>query len=183
MEEILKADESKLEDIFSVISKCSAWMATEHGMNHWKNYYTREVVKEKLKYGDVYVEYLEGEAVATMTLSEEAPPYYTNNEDGPNGGTLDYTQKFPSSKLENTKALWVSALGVVPAHQGSGLASKLLKLAEIEAIKRGCNAIRFDSRISFTQVVNFYIHKGYQRVGTMMDGDDEYGLFEKVITG
>jgi GNAT superfamily N-acetyltransferase len=182
MTEIIKVNESKVKDVFSVISKCSIWMSNEHGMDHWKNYYTEDVVKEKLQHGDVYVEYLENEPVATITLSEEAPPYYTNNQDGPNGGTLDYTKEFPSSKLENTKALWISALGVVPEHQGSGFASKLLKLAETEAIKRGCDVIRFDSRMSFTQVVNFYIYKGYQKVGTMMDGDDEYGLFEKVLT-
>src|SRR6185369_5227817 len=149
MSEILKVNESKVDDVLEVISKCSAWMASEHNMDHWEDYYTKQVVLEKFKHGEVYVEYLKNQPVATIDISTEAPDYYIHNHDGQNGETIDYTNEFPSSKDKNTKALYISTLGVVPAHQGSGLASNLLKMAEEEAIKKGCNVVRFDSRMAF----------------------------------
>ncbi|MFS8131127.1 MAG: GNAT family N-acetyltransferase [Candidatus Dojkabacteria bacterium] len=181
MNSILKVSEEKFDDVFEVISKCSAWMASEHNMNHWSNYYTKAVVLEKLQHSNVYVEYLGTEPVATITISVQAPSYYLNNTDGINGGTLDYTEEFESSKDKNTKALYISALGVIPDQQGTGLASKLLKMAEDEAIRLGCNIVRFDSRMSFKPVINFYLAKGYKKVGVMDDEGEEYGLFEKEI--
>lgn len=179
MNNIIKLSEEKVEDILSVITQCSDWMATHHNMDHWSTYYNAEVIKDKLKHGDTYVEYTEGLPVATISLSELAPEYYISNTDGLDGETLDYTEQFPSSRDINTKPLYISALGVIPDQQGSGLASKLLKMAENEAIKRGCNVVRFDSRMSFEHVINFYVRKGYQKVGTMDDEGEEYGLFEK----
>lgn len=181
MEEIIKVDESKIEDVFSVISKCSAWMSTQHGMNHWTDYYTKEVLLKKFKHEDVYIYYLNKEPIATITLSLKAPEYYVNNSDGNNGETVNYVNEFPSSNLENTKALYIVTLGVIPEQQGKGIASKLLAMAEEKAKEVNCNVIRFDSRMSFSIVINFYLKKGYERVGTMIDEGEEYGLFEKQL--
>ncbi|WP_243287474.1 GNAT family N-acetyltransferase [Geothrix terrae] len=63
----------------------------------------------------------------------------------------------------NWQYLEVLFLWVHDEHRKTGLASKLMAMAESEAIKRGCKNARLDT-FSF-QALGFYQKLGYQEVG------------------
>jgi len=165
MLELRKVDESKIEDLYQVIHKCSVWMNDKKGMDHWVNYYTREVLLKKFKQGEVYIDFVDNLPIATFSYSTEPLDYYVTNNDGPKGETINYVELYPSSHLDDTKAFYLSTLAVDPDYQGKGIASKLLELVEAKAIELGCNVVRFDSRMAFKEVINFYLKRGYKKVG------------------
>lgn len=59
--------------------------------------------------------------------------------------------------------LLVIYLWVAENHRGSGLGSRILKAAEQEAIRRGCNYAQLDT-FSF-QALPFYLRLGYEEFG------------------
>ncbi len=173
-----KADQSKAEAIFELMSACSADMVRQ-GFNHWAEYYsTIEAIEKRSKHYDTYVMYSpEGKATATVSLSTTPPPYYRMNNE-----KVNYCNAF--TQVEKSKAIYVSGLGVHPDLQGSGLGKKLMAFVEEKARELGMESIRFDTRGEFTRVVEFYKKLGYTKLPQVMiteDSGENYFLFEKIL--
>ena len=140
-------------------------------MNHWDKYYTKKLVEKKIKTQEVYLAFSQGSLVGTITLDTSPVSYYEERD-------------IASFADPEARALYVTALAVLPEHQGKGVASKLMEFAETQGKKREIGFIRFDCRASYTDLINFYTKRGYQRTGDMIDTKDNneiYYLMEKQV--
>ena len=173
--EIIKAGRENLDTVYEIIHECSLWLQNK-GMNHWVDYYTKELVTHKFETGDIFLLRDEEKFVATISVSDQEPYYYSKNKDGKNGEAIDYTMKFTQGR-----ALYVSALAVLPEFQGRGLAKSLLLYIENYAKKKRIEYIRMDARGDYTDLINMYLRWGFKKVGSMPDPDSEYFLMEKKI--
>jgi GNAT superfamily N-acetyltransferase len=80
--------------------------------------------------------------------------------------------------------LYVQTLWVEEAARGQGWGTKLLAMAEAEAICRGCHKAHLDT-MSF-QALPFYEKQGYTLWGTLpdfVDGHDRYFLKKNLSAG
>jgi ribosomal protein S18 acetylase RimI-like enzyme len=56
-------------------------------------------------------------------------------------------------------------MAVLPTHQGSGLAARLLKAAEDDLAEQGCSRITLDTTLPLQRAIRFYETNGYRRSG------------------
>ena len=76
----------------------------------------------------------------------------------------------------------MSAVAVNPDVQGRGIASRLMKMADDTAKSRGIDCVRFDCRAEYTDLVTFYLKRGYAKVGSFSEYEDQnYLLMEKKV--
>lgn len=77
--------------------------------------------------------------------------------------------------------LYIDILWVAETHRRQGIGSRLLAVAEKEAISRGCHHAHVDT-MSW-QAPKFYIKHGYQEIGTLPDIplDNQKILFMKQL--
>lgn len=137
-------------------------------MTHWKEYYSPELLLEKLSHSQVFMIYVDNEPAATISLSTDRISYYESAD-------MEHFQD------PTAEALYVSALGVRPQFQGKGLAKELMRIAEETARVSGLRYIRFDARGKYTELITFYQKLGYAHVGNIDDEGEPYFLMEKVI--
>ena len=77
--------------------------------------------------------------------------------------------------------MYVDILWVHEDHRGKGLGSKLLSMAESEALSRGCHHVHLDT-MSW-QAPEFYKKHGYEVIGVLPDiplGNKKYLLMKKL---
>ena len=77
--------------------------------------------------------------------------------------------------------MYVDILWVHEDHRGKGLGSKLLSMAESEALSRGCHHVHLDT-MSW-QAPEFYKKHGYEVIGVLPDiplGNQKYLLMKKL---
>lgn len=164
-----KADLSKVDEVWSVVKSCSDWLLTEKNLNHWAEYYTREVIEKKIKEQEVLLVIRDGKTVGTLTLDERPVEYYTE-------------ENLACFAEPSEKAIYVSAVAVNPEFQGKGVATQLMNLADEMVKQRGIRYVRFDCRAEYTDLVNFYEKRGYVKKGSFSEGDGQnYFLMEKKI--
>jgi len=166
---IEKVGVDKIETVWGIIREDSEWLSKEKGLNHWSDWYTKERVEEKFEDWDVYLAYRNSKAGGTMSVSEKKLGYYLQE-------SIDM---FAEPKA---RALYISMLGVKPNFQKQGVASDLLKKAEEVAKEKGIEYIRFDCREEYTDLVNFYLKRGYEKRGSFPEAEGEnYLMMEKKI--
>jgi GNAT superfamily N-acetyltransferase len=170
--EIKEVDQSKLDEVFYIIRSCAEDLA-KNGKDHWASYYNSpQKLIEKFEHGKVFLLYVEGKPVGTVSLSAKVPDYYIETIDGE---VVDYTQLFKDPN--STEALYQSALGVHPDYQNFKLGKELIKMSEDWATKNGYRYMRFDTRND--HLLEFYARNRYAQKGEMLDGDVKYYLLEK----
>lgn len=171
---IEQATLTELDDFVAIVEDCSSWLA-EKGMHHWKNYYTREVLHEKLmsSTSKTYLLYDKHIPIATISLDTQAPAYYIDNDAGEN-----YLELFSNPQAS---ALYIMTLGVRPPYQGRNYAKALINFAEECVRTSGGQYIRFDARGDYIQLIDFYKSLGYRAVGELPDEPCNYVLFEKEL--
>lgn len=174
--EIIEVNTSSINDVFSIIQACASDLAENQGKTHWQDYYTSpDTLLNKFKNGHVFVMYLDGKPVATVSLVRNAPDYYYDNTDGEDGSSVDYRQIF--DEPQSDKAIYRGALGVLPAYQGNKLGKRMIQMTEEFARQSGYEYVRFDTRNE--HLLESYIRQGYVVKGKMYDGDVIYYLVEK----
>jgi ribosomal protein S18 acetylase RimI-like enzyme len=168
-----KATEQDIGTVYDIINECSLWLA-EQGMYHWKNYYTKEKVHEKVmsKEANTFLIFTP-EPAGTVTLSIKAPDYFTTNPEN-----INYTLKFKKPK---DSAIYISALGVHPVFQNKGFAKSLMIFAEGYAKTNNIKYLRLDARGDYKKLLKFYKNLDYKIVGEMPDEPSSYVLFEKEL--
>ncbi len=168
--EVGRASQEDLDSVWGIIKSDSDWLA-EKGLDHWRKYYTREKVQRKIYGQEVYLAYQNNNLAGTVTLDTNPVEYYRPEE------MNQFTEP-------DASGLYVTALAVVPAKQGQGIASKLMEFADSEAKKKGVKYIRFDCRAAYKELVDFYKKRGYKVIGETLDEEDNnerYLLMEKEI--
>ena len=76
--------------------------------------------------------------------------------DGPGGATATLVLMIEPDHV----LIW--SIAVDPAAQGSGLARRLMALAESEACRRGLSELRLFTNEKFTENIAFYTRRGYR---------------------
>lgn len=166
---IEKVGIEKLDVVYELIKEDSEWLSKEKGLDHWSDWYTKERVGEKFEDWDVYLAYRNNDLVGTMSVSEEKVGYYLQE-------SIEMFEK------PEARALYISMLAVKPEFQGQGVASDLLKSAEEIAKNKGIEYVRFDCREEYTELVDFYLKRGYEKRGSFNEAEGEnYLMMEKKI--
>jgi len=166
---VRKAKISDWEALSKIYVSCATWLARQ-GWNHWERTsyrYEKEKVIQRIREKDVYILFYEKEAVGTITLSYETPPYHKG---------YSFWEK-PSSP-----AVYVSMLAVLPEHQRKGFGSALLKFAEKKARRKHVHYVRFDAIADNKELSEFYLRRGYRIVGKDVFDNIEGNFFEKCLT-
>jgi ribosomal protein S18 acetylase RimI-like enzyme len=164
-----KAGLNKVDEVWSVIKKCSDWLFAEKKLDHWAEYYTREVIEKKIKGQEVFLVIRDGVTFGTITLDENPVEYYTE-------------ENLACFAEPKEKAIYVSAVAVDPEFQGRGVATQLMDLADEIVKQRGIKYIRFDCRAEYADLVNFYEKRGYSKRGSFSEGERQnYFLMEKEV--
>lgn len=159
-----------LDSVWSIIDSCSDYLVGI-GHSHWKDYYTKELIEQKLNSRKVYLATLNNEDVGTITLDTNPVDYYSESD----------LNTFAEPQAE---AIYITALAVRPESQNTGFASKLMTFAEEEARQRGIRYIRFDCKASYKELVTFYEKREYKKTGEIIDhqdNDEIYFIMEKEI--
>lgn len=169
-EQIRRATQDDLDRVWTVIKKCSDWLL-ENGLDHWDAYYSKELIEEKLNKSTVFVVEVKGNVVGTVTISTDEVEYYTESD------VAQFSNK-------DSRAVYVTALAVLPSMQGLGIGSALMKMVEDKAFEMGISTVRFDCRARYKELVEFYLKNGYSVVGLLWDEEDNnepYCLMEKLM--
>ncbi len=150
--------------ILQVLEKTATGLAAQ-GKNHWNGKHTLSSVLESFAASEVLlVRDSTQNPVATITISSVAPSIH-----------LESDQQFWRSP--NTQSSYIRRLAVIPSAQGQGIASELLKLAERRAKNSGSEFARLDTDPKYPEIVNYYIDRGYQKMGVR----DGRSFFEKEL--
>lgn len=166
---LIRAGENEVDQVWGIIQDNSNQLLSNLGLDHWSNYYTRQVIEEKINKQDVFLLSSSDTPVATIVLSSDPVDYYTQKD-------LSCFAK-PAEK-----ALYISSLAVSPHFQKRGIAGKLMEFATKVAQDQGIKFIRFDCRAEYTDLVSFYEKRGYVRKGSFTEGEGQnYFLMEKEL--
>lgn len=167
---ISRANDEDIDAVWKLIKKNALWLSVTKKLDHWKNYYTREIIAEKIKNNETYILNSKSAVIATITMSEKSVDYYTEHD------KACFTH--PSAN-----ALYITALAVDPEYHGLGIATMLLEQVEKIARERNIFSLRFDCRAEYAELVQFYVHKGYKQVGEFSEGlGENYLLMEKLLS-
>ena len=93
---------------------------------------------------------------------EEMCLFVAVNEAGEIVGTVGY-------KLIDAEEAHLRAMAVPPAHQGSGIAQRLLEAVESEVGLRRCRRISLDTTRPLRRAASFYEKNGYRSSGRVSD--------------
>lgn len=169
--EIRPATLQDLDVVWKMVEICSDWLVTK-GFDHWKKYYSKELVEKKLKTQEVFIGSLDDNPVATVTMDMNPVDYYTPED----------MSRFAN---QNAMAVYITALAVLPEKQGAGLASQMMQMVEGKTREKGAKYLRLDCRESYQDLVRFYANRGFVTVGRIIDEADNnepYLLMEKELT-
>ena len=75
--QIFKCDLQHSNSIWKIINSCSEWLS-QQGMNHWKDYYTKDIILEKLQTSTLYGLFVKNNLIGTISLSTKTPGYNAN---------------------------------------------------------------------------------------------------------
>lgn len=161
------ADSKDLEDIWNIVSACSNWLVKK-GFQHWKRYYTKRIVRDKIKKG-VYCIIIRKKIVGTVAISPEPPNSYEKRD-------------FALFSVPGASANYITMLAVNPELHGKGYAKKLLLFAENQTKKEKIKYCRLDINGKYAELADFYKRRGYVCVGHRdYPSGGRMSLYEKKI--
>lgn len=147
-----------------MVAICGEHIHRTAGLDHWYPIRRLDTLVDRLATADLWG-VRDGELlVAVFALSEEPLPYY---------GDLS------TFNLAADEPYYLSALAVLPSHQGSGVGRFAMTEADGLVIGRGGDAIRFDAVTTNTPAVAFYRRLGYSEAGVIPVGTLTVTCFER----
>ena len=136
--------------VIEIVQACAEWLSAQ-GMNHWKNYYTDEVLLKKLRETIILGVRKDDQLVGIVSLAREAPSYYA-----------DIDIDVDHFKGPQSDAMYMSMLATDPVVQRSGVASNLIDYAESESRRLGVRFMRLDVIREYVELNLFYHKREYQ---------------------
>jgi len=151
---VMRQAESE-EDVNSVVTiwnEASEWLATR-GTDQWQYPVRVDAIRRKVAEGVVWLaEDSDGDALATVTLDEDADARLWGAEDRP------------------AAALYLHRLAIRSSLQGMHLGTAIIDWARGMAHAMGKEYLRLDAWTSNTRLHQYYLSQGFRHVRTV-DGD------------
>jgi len=173
----IEVQNQRIENLVEMVQQIARHLKESQGLDHW-DYYTKSVILTKLNnpYSFTYIVYADGKPAATFTITKIRHDYET--ESG-----------LSSIQFDNKPAYYLSMFGVLPEFQsrngfkgiGSGVLQQIEKLISYAAKSEGFDTfiIRFDARLEYSALIQFYEKNGYQ---VLKDSNDEPLLITKAAS-
>ncbi len=171
MQQIKLLNNSDFKELKELIDLCSAWRAKQginEGPKAWKDYYTSEMILEKLTKNRVYGLFIDNILIGVVSLGEIAPDYYELSKNN-----IYY-------KIKDSNPVYLSMLAVNPQYHKNGFASILLDFSE-KISKETSKSIRIDVLKGVSSLANFYKKRGYVLIKEMSDKENSSDYYEKLI--
>ncbi len=149
-----------------MVAICGEHIHRTAGLDHWYPIRRLDTLVDRLAASDLWGVRDDELLVAVFALSEEPLPYY---------GDLS-TFHIPADQ-----PYYLSALAVLPSHQGSGVGRFAMAEADGLVAGRGGDAIRFDAVTTNTPAVAFYRRLGYSEAGVIPVGTLTVTCFERAF--
>lgn len=165
-----KVRPEQIAELHAILVACWLDMQARFGLAHWVPAYPLEAMQRDTETKRVYAVREGPSAIATFTVSAQAPAYYD----------MSIWQN------PDARALYVHRLAVLPAYQGRGIGRWCMEQIEQLAGAEGCSAVRLDAYDEHLALHEFYRHLGYQERGsfrlmTRLYGETGGVYFEKVL--
>jgi ribosomal protein S18 acetylase RimI-like enzyme len=138
----------------------------EQGIEQWDEIYPSEsVIARDIAAATLHVLRERTAIIGCLTLDEEFDPLWQVANWNPHG----------------VPATAVHRLMIHPAHQGRGLAKRLMAFAESLARSRGARSVRLDAFTHNPVALALYDRLGYRRAGTATMRKGTFVCFEKLL--
>lgn len=154
IEEALETDVPELRILVNSAYK----ELSDMGLNYTATYQDEEKTRERMKEGKTFILREENQIIATIL-------YFKKNE------------------ITKRNTAYVGQFAVTPKYKRSGLGSLLMDHCENLALKEGFQAIQLDTAKPATHLVNWYLKRGYEIVGSVQWEGKTYEsfIFEKSL--
>jgi ribosomal protein S18 acetylase RimI-like enzyme len=158
------AQMEELEALHAIVKDATKQM-DEQGIPQWDDVYPdKETVTQDIERREMYVIEQNGRAAGIIVINEEQPPEYA-----------------AVPWMYAGRALVVHRLTIAPAHQRSGLATRLMDLAEATAVAQRYDCVRLDAFMQNPAAVSLYEKRGYRKAGIVHLRKGEFYCYEKAI--
>jgi len=165
--EMKLAGPADLPEVLSILNEGSAWMlASKEIKGHWPETWPEDYIESRIRAGEVYLAYQDGEPVGTLTL------LWNDEETWP---------------LQPDNAGYVYHLGVRRSQAGRGIGRQMLAWAAVKVASEGKHYLRLDCVAANPVLRNYYSNAGFTPKGTTILTDEKAGrtielaLFEKEL--
>lgn len=115
----------------------------EKGMRYLATHQPPETTLKRLKKGDSFLGFIDGELVSTITVVKEDP-----NE--------------PCAWYQKPEVYFFTQFAVKPKHQGLGLGKKLMDFVEEFAMTQGAMEMALDTSEHADHLISTYKNRGYR---------------------
>ncbi|MDQ0194537.1 GNAT family N-acetyltransferase [Paenibacillus wynnii] len=159
--------QDEIEQIMELITRCVQVMQNS-GSDQWdESYPNREVIKEDLEHGTLYVCEVEGAIAGIIVLDENQAEEYS---------AIHWVQN-------QGPHLSMHRLAVHPEVQGKGIARRLIAFAEDHALRSGYTSIRLDTYAKNASALKLYNSLEYDLRGEVNFPGRiaSFPVFEKVF--
>jgi ribosomal protein S18 acetylase RimI-like enzyme len=149
MMRLTQAQPNQLEEIVQMYEDVKKVMAKNNVYQWDGDYPNRDVLREDLRQGNLYVIMKDGKVAAAVALDQHTPPEYDEISWRDRSGSY----------------LVVHRLCVNPDFQGQGISKLLVKEIENFAREKGYTSIRLDTQTANEKAMNLYESQGYEKRG------------------
>ncbi len=163
--EIKQASSSDLIDILFLLKQCTLEMNMK-GFKQWNDANPgRELIKEDIEKGTLYIFMDLGIAKGMINLSDEIPAEYNQ---------INW-------KGNPDKILYIKRFAVHPFWKNTDISDKLMNFAEQYAKKKNYKGIRLDVLDSYPADEKFFSNRSYEHAGNFHSDFQKipYACFEK----
>jgi GNAT superfamily N-acetyltransferase len=155
------AQANDLAAVLAVFEDVRAWMISR-GTNTWRPIaHWRDLIAQKIARQAVYLAWLNGEVVGTITLDWEADELWDSAP---------------------TQAAYLAHFATCRARAGTGIGAQMLRWAEIEARQAGKSYLRLDCWAENRALCAYYESAGFERRNTVILDGFPVALYEKRIS-
>lgn len=130
-DKVLAEDTISVQKIFSILSDCGTDMYEKQGLEHWLNPYSTENIKKDCDDKNVYLVYIDNQAVATFMIKVD------------NGGAL------------------ITKFAVSPEFAGRKIGSKCIEFINDWCKESGIQRIHLDVYDKSLVAIKFYKNNGF----------------------
>ena len=158
---MIRAQADDLAAVLAMFEDVRAWMISR-GVNTWRPIaHWSDLIAQKIARQAVYLAWLDGQIVGTITLDKEAEEVW--------GGAP-------------AQAGYLAHFATCRAQAGSGIGAQILRWAETEARRAGKDYLRLDCWAENPALCAYYERAGFERRKTITLDAFPIALYEKRIS-
>ncbi|PCI35454.1 MAG: GNAT family N-acetyltransferase [Flavobacteriaceae bacterium] len=154
--------------IIQLLKRCALDLQKQHIYQWNENYPSLEIIETDILLQQLFVLKNNEKIIGTIVLSP----------------LIDEEYKAINWKDQNQKALYIHRLAIDPSAQKKGHAQRLMDFAENFAFENKYHSIRLDTFSKNERNQQFYLKRGYQKVGSIFltsQSDAPFYCYEKHV--